>query len=607
MNNLKKYIIGVTALLTTTGFAGFAQRDTVLQQEVEVVKAYRPSVADAFKINEMPKIEEQEHQKPSFNYNIFSQPVFSAFSVNTLQAATITGKPKEDFGYGLLKLGAGNYAKPYGEFFFNNNQSKNTQFGLHLKHLSSHGKVKLEGGDKVKSPFAENVAEIFAKRFYSNSTLSFNAAFNRDGFNYYGYPNDTVPALLKTEGQTINLFGTKQAFTKGGFNLSLENTSKAISSTKFGFDLNYHYFGTKTGQREHLGTLVAHVSKPINKMKVLADFGVTYYSADSIKKIETAPNDVLIFAPGRRQQLWVFANPAVYFGKENANFKAGAKLYVVDDKDAKLAVRVTPDVRLNITPVKGILDFFAGVGGEYVMNNYSKIAYENPFADPTHDVKNSLHQFRFFGGFNGKFSSKTNYSVSANHSIIKDQPFYYLQQLIVPTSEPLPSPVITANDFKILYDNLSLTNLSLEVYHTASEKLNLLFSGNYYLYSPENEKEAWNMPEFEAKLSASYKITPQLEVSTDIFAIGKRTALLVETGTIYNSGQPVDLENLTSATFKEKTLDTVFDLNFSATYLISGNFSVFGQLNNFGFQKYERWLGYPVQSFNFMGGISYSF
>ena len=43
--------------------AGFAQRDTSLTQEVEVVKAYNPTISDANKINDMPKIDEEEQQK----------------------------------------------------------------------------------------------------------------------------------------------------------------------------------------------------------------------------------------------------------------------------------------------------------------------------------------------------------------------------------------------------------------------------------------------------------------------------------------------------------------------------------------------------------------
>jgi len=54
-------------------------------------------------------------------------------------------------------------------------------------------------------------------------------------------------------------------------------------------------------------------------------------------------------------------------------------------------------------------------------------------------------------------------------------------------------------------------------------------------------------------------------------------------------------------------MDTAFDLNVRGNYDLTGKLSLFAQLNNFGFRKYERWLGYPVQSLNFLAGISYSF
>jgi hypothetical protein len=54
-------------------------------------------------------------------------------------------------------------------------------------------------------------------------------------------------------------------------------------------------------------------------------------------------------------------------------------------------------------------------------------------------------------------------------------------------------------------------------------------------------------------------------------------------------------------------MDNAIDLNLSGKYEFTRKLSAFVQLNNFGFRKYEKWMGYPVQSFNLLGGISYSF
>ena len=80
MLNIIKSIL-VFTLISLFTFTVSAQRDSVISREVEVVKSFKPKILDSYKINEMPKIEETEHQKPNFNYNIKSEPVVNAFSV----------------------------------------------------------------------------------------------------------------------------------------------------------------------------------------------------------------------------------------------------------------------------------------------------------------------------------------------------------------------------------------------------------------------------------------------------------------------------------------------------------------------------------------------
>lgn len=602
IGNHVKYIL----LLFLIGSATivFAQRDTTLTQEVEVVKAYKPSISDANKINEMPKTNEEKPQKPTFNYSIFSQPVYNTFSVNTLKAAIFADKPKENTGFGLVRAGVGNYNKPYGELFFNSKNTRNTIFGLHGRHLSSHGKLKLEGGDRVKAPFSENEAEMFIKHFFRSSILSVNLDFDHNGFNYYGYPKDSIPTILKQNGQDITLQGTKQAFSKGGLNINLVNTNKSNRDASFDFNFLYQYFGTKTDQREHFGEFMADMKKPLDTGTGMLKAGITFVQSEQIfnKNLQ---------AIGQSQQIWLTAQPAYYIGKDVANITLGLKTWYVLDNETDAVAKIAPNIRANFAPVKEIINIFAGVDGNYINNHYSKIAYENPFVDPTHDVINSFEKLHFYGGFDGKFATKTNFKISADYSKINDQPLYYLLSYIYPMSGSVtntPDPTIVENDFSVFYDNMDLLKFNLEIFHASSEKINLLLSGNYYVYTMDREEKAWNMPNWDAKMSLSYNITEQLSVATDLYLIGQREAFVLDINEFYPGPMKFnELTELTTATRKSYILDTAFDLNFNTTYKITQQFSIFGQLNNFGFQKYQRWLGYPVQSFNLLGGLSYSF
>ncbi len=596
-------------------FSASGQKDT-LRREVEVVKAFTPTAIDAEKILENPVIKADETRKPDFSYSIDSKPVFSVLSVKTMQAATVVGKPAEEPGYGLVRAGVGNYNKPYGELFFNNTKNKNSIFGIHAMHLSSHSKLTLANGDRVKAPFSDNEAELFLKHMFRKSTLSVNLGVDHSGFRYYGYPgnapSDSIPAFIELPDQDYGFQGAKQTFTRGGIHLSLKNIYATRKDPSAGFDFAYYRFGVKTGQREDFARFSMDFNRPHEGFSLLLNAGFEYSGVSQVysSQLEMLPIDGIVkllpdtlkntFLHGltSRKQTWLFFKPAIYIGNETINLKAGFKSWIVGGKVDKAAFKIAPDVRFNFSPVKEIINVFAGVDGEYYHNHYSAIAEINPFVDPELSVRNYLEKYRVFGGFDGKLSTRTNFKIQVDYSASDDHPFYYLQGFKLPAEGPLPGPQYVDNTFKVLYDDLKTTRFNGEITHYAGDKLNLLFSANVYKYTLTIEKKPWNMPSFDATVSLNYAVNDRFNVSADLYAIGNRTGLVKQ----YDIPSGV-----LSPEIREYPLTTAFDINLRGNYAITRKLAVFAQLNNFGLQKYERWLGYPVQSFNGLAGISYSF
>ena len=596
-------------------FSASGQKDT-LRREVEVVKAFTPTAIDAEKILENPVIKADETRKPDFSYSIDSKPVFSVLSVKTMQAATVVGKPAEEPGYGLVRAGVGNYNKPYGELFFNNTKNKNSIFGIHAMHLSSHSKLTLANGDRVKAPFSDNEAELFLKHMFRKSTLSVNLGVDHSGFRYYGYPgnapSDSIPAFIELPDQDYGFQGAKQTFTRGGIHLSLKNIYATRKDPSAGFDFAYYRFGVNTGQREDFARFSMDFNRPHEGFSLLLNAGFEYSGVSQVysSQLEMLPIDGIVkllpdtlkntFLHGltSRKQTWLFFKPAIYIGNETINLKAGFKSWIVGGKVDKAAFKIAPDVRFNFSPVKEIINVFAGVDGEYYHNHYSAIAEINPFVDPELSVRNYLEKYRVFGGFDGKLSTRTNFKIQVDYSASDDHPFYYLQGFKLPAEGPLPGPQYVDNTFKVLYDDLKTTRFNGEITHYAGDKLNLLFSANVYKYTLTIEKKPWNMPSFDATVSLNYAVNDRFNVSADLYAIGNRTGLVKQ--------YDIPLGVL-SPEIREYPLTTAFDINLRGNYAITRKLAVFAQLNNFGLQKYERWLGYPVQSFNGLAGISYSF
>jgi len=569
-----------------------AQKDTVrLKQEVEVTKAYQPTINEAVKINDIPKVKAEPTETPTFDYSIYSKPVFSTFDVKPVAAAKMVGESKSEMGLGLLKLGLGSYMTPYGELFFNAQPDKKSNFGMHFRHLSSLGKIKLLNEDMVKAPESENTAEIFGKHFFRKSTLSGNFAFDRKAFTYYGYTGDLLTDTEKD--QIIPYWGDKQYFSKGTLDVHLKSETLAAYDLNYDFGINYQLMKSKTGQTENQFVLSGDVKKKFANAFGLLNASLTYYTVDSILNRSSS-------GYGKKNQMMIRANPSVRWETYNSSLQIGLNSTIFFDKDASAKFLVYPKVKAEWSPVERVLTLFAGVDSYLQHNTYLGIATENRYVDPYHDVKNTLYEYVLSGGFKGKLSSKTNYVAEVNYSTVKDMHFYVTNGMDI--NDPTSSFRRLNNTFNWVYDDVNILKLSGEVLHAVSDNFSFHLIGNYYSYDMKSQEKAWQMPNFDATISGIYKPTGQLKFTTDIFVIGSRTAL------IRNS----DSANLMSSAVNnpekiEVDMDPIIDLNVGAEYQFSPKLNFFVKLNNFGFQQYEQWLGYTNKSFNWLAGISYSF
>ncbi|HKJ41067.1 MAG TPA: hypothetical protein VKA27_03190 [Sunxiuqinia sp.] len=587
-----KYISAFVFLILMSVQAAAQQDSTKLKQEVEVVKAYQPSVSDAFKINDIPKIKDEKHAKPSFNYQIKSQPIFSTFKVEPVQAAEMVGEPTPELGKGLLKVGFGNYQTPYGEFFYNTNTGKNSNFGMHFKHLSSHGSVKLLNGDKVKAPQSENVAELFANYFFRRSTLNTKLFFNRQAETYYGYPGDRLSDSTKMAD--YQYWGDKQAFAKMGVQFQLNNNIDSRAPLNYGLNLYYHHFGTKTGQAENLVKLNTNFIQDFYDFKGLLNASASYLRTDSIYNL-TAD------AYGHKQQVLLKVSPAVLWEADIASLKLGVNTFLLFDDDTSAKLLLTPNIKASWSPVEDVMTLFVEGNGKLQQNHYSEIVAENPFVNPFQDIKPTEYQYIVSGGIKGKFTPRFNYRFQTDYASIKNQHFYYLndQEFVYGSTDTK----VLSNTFDVLYDNVKKLTLGAEFYYTASDLVNFHLKGNYYNYQMDKLEQPWQLPQFDATVSTILNPAGPLKFNADIFFVGQRKALLVYN--TYHAAIPADASTIIDRSIYN--MSSIVDLNFGMNYQYSPQLNFFGRINNFAFQKYENWLGYAQQSFNLLIGASYSF
>jgi len=584
MKQLYRSILVFILIVALSAVSAVAQKDsTKLNQSVEVMKAYRPSISNTNKVNLLPVIDDTTRFTPEFKYSIESHPLKTGFTASPIGAADVNGLPSKDLGLGYLKLGLGTYSTAYGEFFFNLPKAKIVTFGIHLRHLSSDGKTKLRGGDLVDNPFSRNNAAVFGSLNLGGTVLSADLSYDRDATSYYGYPV-AIPQNVPYQ------YGLKQAYQNGNIKIALKSDEKNESDLKFNGGFNMGYFDAKTGQKQSNGGFFGNFDYNFGTVNGVLDIKYDHFKTDSIN-IEQQT------LPGTKKEGWVKIAPSVRLDGDNWSLRGGINFVAVQDKSYKNVTRLYPDFEANFRPIEGILTLYAGFKGDLKNNRYGDIAYENYWADPRHNVHNTDYTYVLSGGLKGKITREISYNVGLMYSKVKDQYFYIMNSYNDMSSSTIPAPVIYNNAFDMIYDNAGIFNLSTEFSYVSGKDLSVVLKGNYYSYNLESLPFAPQKPKFDLTASAGFRIIDRLTGFGDFEVIGKRQAM-----TYYFSPLASTLPET-----KVFTIDPSIQLNLGAAYDLTGKFKLFGRVDNLLNRQNEQWLGYASQGLRLMAGVTFSF
>src|SRR3989304_7378333 len=87
---------------------------------VEIIKEYEPTISDAYKINDNPRIYDTVPFAPKLTYSIKSSKINTVFDVEPINPAKIKGEPLVKLYKNYAKLGFGTNTTSYAELFLNN-------------------------------------------------------------------------------------------------------------------------------------------------------------------------------------------------------------------------------------------------------------------------------------------------------------------------------------------------------------------------------------------------------------------------------------------------------------------------------------------------------
>ncbi len=570
--NLKHVNKSIIALaLAATPLTGILAQSSgqIGDEQINVVKAYRPVLSDAVKISDAPRNDTVSVAPPELKYHMQESAPQTGYNITPIKPVRIKDENIKKLYRGFVKAGYGNYNTPYGELFFNALRSRDFDAGIHLRHLSSNGKIKGYGFPG----YSENDLAAFVNKFLDHSVISGRLSYDRDVVHYYGY---TLEHFSKKE--TRHRMGT----VDGEFSIA------STHNDKYKFDykaaIAFYSFTDNLEQSESDFSLGGMVGKHLaNNHYVKAGFELNpsrsqwpgnYCPPGVICTQVAAVSEVKL------NRTVIRMSPRYEFTKNNIRISAGGNIAVESAYD-ETKWHLFPVAEIRYPLIKDELFAFGELSGDLQKNTLRSINDENPFTIPM-----PVNDFTVLANTSNKINVKGGFEVRPDHGLMvvawagvsrfKGDVFFVNSLNTTGITTYTPS-----------YLDHTRLNIHVEGRYELLKKIGLWVKTDYYSYNMSDGQQPWFRPSVMLTVGGHYHIAEKIYASTEVYISGARTAATID-------GEGRDLKGYV-------------DANIGIDYRYSKVLSVFVKVHNLTASRYFEWYRYPSYKINAMAGLSYSF
>ncbi|OXG06378.1 hypothetical protein BC749_102117 [Flavobacterium araucananum] len=560
----------------------FSQKknETIGTETVNVVKPYSPTVSDAFKVKEIPSLDDTGNQpKETIKYSILSVPVASTFTPSKGKAEGVEKSKKEKLFNNYATLGVGNYGTLNAELFVNQDLGNNDYVAGMFRHHSSQGGIK---DVNLNDEFYDTALDVGYGVNNRDMAWNVDLGYQNQIYNWYGLPVEFGSTL---DGQTrddlirgINPNHSYNTISLGG-NIEFNEGIFSKISTKFthfsdSFSSSENRFYVKPSFKVEVmdhsintNVIVDHVSGSFEHN----------YERDNTQPLKYSLTNFGI-------------EPSFVILENDWTLELGAGLfYGLDSENSGNKFYIYPKVNASYKLVGDLMIFYTGANGGLEQNSYADFVTQNPFLSPTLNMRPTNNQYTVFAGLKGKLANNINYNLTGSYLNEKDKALYVANNY---TEDFSNQNYAFGNSFGVVYDDVRTFRFYGELKADFSRNVSFGINGTFNSYK-QDAREAWNLPSMKVSSNLDVNITKQWYAGLNVFFVGERK------DTQMNTDLQTDLSII--------TLKSYFDANAHLGYKYSDRLTCFLKLNNIGNQAYEKWLNYPVQGFQVLVGANYKF
>jgi len=560
----------------TSVFSQDDKKKEIGTEVVNVVKPYTPSVSDAFKVKQIPLLNDSvTTAKKQIKYSIFSVPVASTFVPAKAKPNQVKKAKKEVLYNTYASVGLGNFSTALVDFYTSRAFNRNETLDLYLNHHSSQGGID---GVQLDDDFFNTRLEGNYRKKNKYLSWGVDAGFQHQIYNWYG-----IPVQPGFDESVLNNIDEGQTYYTAfaGAQLSTQN-----SFFKEGNLLLRHFWdAADSGETRAYFTPTLEI--PISGELITTQFTVDYVTGTFERNFSgTGEIDY--------NSLLLGVSPSLVVLRDDLTVNLGASIFYAIDQDNSTFF-IYPNVTASYRLVDEFVIAYGGIEGKPVQNSYYDFVQQNPFVSPTLNIGPTDQQYNSYVGVKGKFQSNIGYNLRGSYIAENNKPLFRTNPV-----NAIASPnegYAYGNSFDVVYDDVKTISVFGELTVDINRDFSLGLNAEVFEFTMDEEDEAWNLPKLTGSLFADYQISEKWFAGASIFYVGEREDIFVPDAGI----TPVvpDPERL--------TLDSFFDVNAHLGYRFDSQLSAFLRLNNIAGNEYARWATFPVQGFQVLAGVTYKF
>lgn len=558
----------------------YAQDDTnedLSTQEVLVVKSYTPSLSDAFKITEGPKIPDSlKATNKTLIYKIIPIDVVSTFEPNKATP---------------LKLKKRSSSTPYNTFFSGGFGSK-SQLYLNISSVIELDRTQRFGLNVYRDGFGSDVGNSLLKS--SQSFSQFGAHHNLRSNNY------NVNTQLQFTAQKNNYFGL---YDRNWDDFLIGSLTPEVKRNYFKFRTYWDWFDSFLRSLSFQANITSdNFTTSEQQLNVKADFTAPFAGGKFQANTEIQGQNSLFSQPFFENQTQEFTQGIGKVGLEwlyNENdlkLKIGAGVaYFEGDESLSSKLNYYPEIEVFYQKKGNSIAPYLTASGGVRVNSYRETAIFNPYIAPITELRPTFNRYNAMLGIRSSVSSVLNFNFGLLYDQVENYQFYQRLPLDIKGSN---DAYRLSNSFENKYANVDLYGVKARLRIDLAKNNFIHFETVYRHFELTDDQVLYNIPALQMNWKSQFKFKDILTLAFNGEVWGNRSALehiILQD----QANQSIYPEEISLPLFLRSSAHLTIKLNEQFDAFVKGRFS--------NSDIHGQWGYFQEPSLLLLGGVTYKF